>query len=448
MQAPQSKPPQDSIGPDPIDMYFDHYLHFMKQLEKGLFLIYGLSWVMSVTTEVFLHYNFGERYFNKLGVLTGAFLLLFGLFVLPNFIQSPAFVVFFGVAVAVSVVHLLLIGYRSHYAARWHSYSPGIPWLHRALPNLDLGLVMRWIEPAIVASASAMCFQLGERPLGIYFGIAAGAMFVKGQLEWYQARRMYLDAVDSQIESEVLGAMLAESDPAPYAKHGMILPQGAKVRDAIRQARQAMPDIRRRVRDIMRGPKSGGGGEQGGSGPDPGGPNTPPGPAAPFPESPAAPASNGFGGVIPAALGSASERPESPPPSGGGGECPAGKLVELPRNAPPPGQHWVMCPHAGCPDPHFRVDEQHLGSSWTCPHCCGRLMLPPARKPAAAQGLERKPLVPEIVRRVQRDGGVDVLHIRCHTCAQVFGVNAPTTDEKAYCRRCGAEWIVPGVGSK
>lgn len=193
-------------------------LNFINNLQALARIVSG--W-MSVTIEVFIRRDFGERYLNLLRVISALMLMrtfmglrwLRALFldIIPEALRpelAPAFVFnWFQVAfVAMALLHILFILIRNRQSVLWHSQSFGISFLS-FLPVNDW-VLYRYIEPAL-------CFGVGtwlhryDPLLGGWIQGSSVALFVSNNLVYNSARSRILDIMDSQIEGTYFQKMAA-----------------------------------------------------------------------------------------------------------------------------------------------------------------------------------------------------------------------------------------------
>ena len=179
-----------------------------------------LGW-SAYTLEVFVRYEYGERYLSAVRVvlswLTLRFILLLanlqgGLSWIPGVPPASEATLnqfYLTAYLMVSGVHLLRIWQRNQVGAVWHSFSFGISWLSFLphLPPLRLGrysfqitdwMLYRFMEPAL-------CFAV------IYYLLPGGftrswllwasiAMLIHNNMVWNNRRERFLDMLDSHIE--------------------------------------------------------------------------------------------------------------------------------------------------------------------------------------------------------------------------------------------------------
>ena len=206
-------------------------LNFIMNMQALMIILAGWT---SISAELFLRINFGERYFNFLRVLIGYltfrfftgiiwfFTALPFIFPRPGGIQRPAslnFLLLFTLAYwGWAAVQLLWIGYRNREGIVWHSESFGrsilsfmLPWL-MPISRLVFGkgnpefILYRAVEPSI-AFIFGWLFTSVDRVIGIWFMFAAVALFIRNNLVFNAQRSRVLDRQDAQIEAQAYQMM-------------------------------------------------------------------------------------------------------------------------------------------------------------------------------------------------------------------------------------------------
>jgi hypothetical protein len=180
---------------------------------------------ITLSLEVFIRKDIGERYFSPLdllmtivlmGVLVFAFSESYALF------DTWLFTFFLCSFVAMGIIHISRASRRHKTNTEIHSYYAGEPLLSKIL-NMGEDRAKMYGEPAILLLLGIL-FVVGGKyiyyptyGLGLYMIVGALFMLLKAQLEYYMQRTKYLDTVDSKIESEVLSDAL-EGKPASHNK--------------------------------------------------------------------------------------------------------------------------------------------------------------------------------------------------------------------------------------
>ena len=256
-----------------------------------------LSGWASVTLEVFLRRQFGERYFTPLRHFLGLMVLLvFGsgvsLFTMLTLsgaapqqaaraLFSSSVLGWFAVAYFIAgLIHRFDIWYRNHYEDRlWYSKSFGISWLNflvgfrlGPLPPLDDWFIYLYVEPGACFLAGWLLWILGTTdveptgPLGSWFMLASFALFAKNQMLYYKERDKFLNMNDSRIEAMYLIASTRGAPKEETAGYVVVsLPQSLDrdrdgVLDMLAQsalpvsaaATDAAPDIQARLAATLR----------------------------------------------------------------------------------------------------------------------------------------------------------------------------------------------------
>ena len=98
---------------------------------------------------------------------------------------------------------------------RWHSYSPGIGWLELLLERFSISpaIVYRFLEPLMVFVIGLVSLGI-DRAFGLWLLISSFCLLLQRQIAYENERNAVLDAIDGQIESENLAAVLMDEKPA------------------------------------------------------------------------------------------------------------------------------------------------------------------------------------------------------------------------------------------
>lgn len=193
-----------------------------------------LGWLAG-SIEVFIRFDFGERYLGVLRILFTLWTMqLFTLILtaitslnnrvndfvggrpIPFTTLNQAFVFAF---LAVSIAHRLHMGYRNWKEIPWYSHSFGVSWLtcfidlHAFFKRIGFPLshmttdwlMYRWIEPAVCYAIGG--FVYGMEPVtGTWIQVSAAALFIKNQMHYYGYYNAVLDARDAAILARVIHA--------------------------------------------------------------------------------------------------------------------------------------------------------------------------------------------------------------------------------------------------
>ncbi len=170
--------------------------------------------VLTMPIFVLLRRNFGERYFS---FSTMVFYLI-GFWLVSSIMDGVdvgnlvVWWSFTGLLAAMSLYHSFTIWNRNKRGQRWHSRYDGDSLLD-ILPGSG-SLVRMVYEPLFVlAIGIVIMVKLDVYFLGEWFLASVGVMIFLQRLNQSAARDLYLNAVDSQIESAQMGAVLA-GEPA------------------------------------------------------------------------------------------------------------------------------------------------------------------------------------------------------------------------------------------
>lgn len=177
-------------------------------------LIIILGWV-TVSVEVFVRHEFGERYLSWLRLycaysiigVTMAIPMLISVMVadgtmIPYFSYVLAFI-------GLSLYHRWRIRQRNLDGIQWHSKSFGMSHLHSpqaekitfGLFALDDWSTYRFFEPLGCFLVGFVCWYISSI-LGVWIMVASFALLIKNQIVYYKQRGRFLDILDSQIESQ------------------------------------------------------------------------------------------------------------------------------------------------------------------------------------------------------------------------------------------------------
>ncbi|MBI4879417.1 MAG: hypothetical protein HY812_07115 [Planctomycetes bacterium] len=187
--------------------------------------------MFSVTVEVFLRRNFGERYLSGPVLVGGALAVhlvttaLAGRPLLEPRGASLGAMLYLWAYASLCVGHKLVIWRRDRTGERWHSLSDGTS--RRLFDHVPIAprIVQMYVEPALVAVVG-LALLLADRVLGGYLLLASLAFLVKGQMTHRRRREAWLDYVDKTIEAEELHAALVEERPARETR-GFVVASGA-----------------------------------------------------------------------------------------------------------------------------------------------------------------------------------------------------------------------------
>ena len=172
-----------------------------------------LGW-LSVSLEVFIRRDFGERYLTWLRLLLGYFAMnLFTLipriiFTFVPFVHInvvPVSSLVFKGFIVLSLYHQWRIWRRNRKSIVWHSESFGISRLS-FLPINDW-ILYRFVEP-LVCLVIGLFLRYLDPATGIWLIIASIALFIKNQMVFAASRGRFLDVIDARIESAAMQGAL------------------------------------------------------------------------------------------------------------------------------------------------------------------------------------------------------------------------------------------------
>jgi hypothetical protein len=230
-KEPQHAPPRNSVEQMAAYMVPGSAFNMLRNLEVMLRIL--LSW-STVTLDVFVRREFGERYLTLSRVIIG--LLTIRFFLMLANIQT-AFDWLPGVRPLASertinqwylicftllaLLHLARIWQRNHAGRPYHSYSFGLSWLDflTALPPLRIGrfqfqvtdwMLYRFIEPGLCLTV-AWYMLPGPSFTRSWLIWASLAMLVHNNAVYSSRRGRFLDMLDGHIESGYYNQMRSEA---------------------------------------------------------------------------------------------------------------------------------------------------------------------------------------------------------------------------------------------
>jgi hypothetical protein len=181
------------------------------------FIAFLMGW-LSVTLEVFIRHDFGERYLGWLR-------LIFSLATLGPFLLLPAMLgvapplalILWAAAYILGYIHRLVIWRRNMKGEQWHPDSFGISWLwplvtlpHRiptdAAPlrfiraHFTDWTLFRWVEPIFFLLLANVLGRFSSM-VGFWMTTASIAMLLQHNIIFYQRRDEYLIAIGNMIKA-------------------------------------------------------------------------------------------------------------------------------------------------------------------------------------------------------------------------------------------------------
>lgn len=211
-------------------------LNFILNMQQLMIILSGWA---SVSVEIFIRFNFGERYLNLLRALLGylIFRLFAGiiwmiaalpaLFPRPDGITEPLpgnTILWFSVVYwSVVATQLLFIGWRNRQGIPWHSESFGVSVLSNFLPYLmpisrrifgsanPEFLLYRAVEPVMVMLIGVLWLRM-DQVMGTWIIMASLALLIRNNLVYNAQRHRLLDRRDAQIESQAYQLMFEQME--------------------------------------------------------------------------------------------------------------------------------------------------------------------------------------------------------------------------------------------
>lgn len=251
MGTPQPAPARNSAEVMAQYVVPTSAFNILRNLEQILRIL--MSW-SSVTLDVFIRRDFGERYLDVGRVLLGLLTLRFFLG-LANLQTALSWVPgiqplasqrtinrwFMTCFVLLTLVHLLRIALRNHAGVPWHSHSFGVSWLDflTMLPPVRIGdiqlrisdwMLYRFIEPGLCLFIAATLVP-GPSFTRSWLIWCSIAMLIHNNLIFNAQRGRFLDLLDSQIESGHYNSVREEAlgDASKYQTAGhMVMPMPPK----------------------------------------------------------------------------------------------------------------------------------------------------------------------------------------------------------------------------
>ncbi len=208
------------------------YLFRISRLRRyGRIALFAGKWVarlLSASVEVYLHGNFGRRYFTS---LIGAFLLYIicaNLLPRPNVLTN---VFLIGLFVRI-VYHAIQVFHRRRLSApEPHTFSTGVPWNLWQQFGIQRTTTQRYLEP-LICWLVALLVSTQDPFLGLWLKASAIALFIKEQFERITSTRRILDSIDGRLEAQALNASLKQNQPQPgqgaQRSHRAHFPQGGR----------------------------------------------------------------------------------------------------------------------------------------------------------------------------------------------------------------------------
>ncbi len=174
-----------------------------------------LGW-LSVSVEVFLRRDFGERYLSNIRLMLSSLMLTavgfsgaLAWFINANLSSTPssssaADAWVFGILLVsyagLCLFHRWQIRRRNRLGIQWHSMSFGSSWFE-AFISWDDWRLYTVVEPLFVFALAVLASWLGLAATGLWFLVGSVALFLRNQLVYMQNRDKILNLMDSRIEA-------------------------------------------------------------------------------------------------------------------------------------------------------------------------------------------------------------------------------------------------------
>ncbi len=180
--------------------------------------------LMTVSLEVFLHRNFGERFFSPIEYIAGVITLyLFASLGRVLFYAHMSGLMFFGLAaMAMGAYHLYVIHDRKKKGIVQHSRYWGDSWPFFYELGYSHQTIQFYIEPAC-CFAIGLFFALANPLLGGWIVYGSIAWFFFCQLELRKWNNRILDAIDQEIEARNFQKAVMDRK-APQETEGFFVP--------------------------------------------------------------------------------------------------------------------------------------------------------------------------------------------------------------------------------
>jgi hypothetical protein len=197
---------------------------YVKRLVRRLatgWLLAAPRW-FSISIEIFLRHNFGQRYLTWVALITSFFGVVMTLWVIDVFLAQAKttslqytarsdlvqelWLLFFWIA---GIWHKATMLYHSFRGQQLYSFSPGesMP-VWRFIPISEV-VIFRFIEPLMVLLAGYFMFALTiDGMIATWLFISGTCLFFKRQGQYYSEKNLIFDMIDSRARSERIRAAL------------------------------------------------------------------------------------------------------------------------------------------------------------------------------------------------------------------------------------------------
>lgn len=176
-----------------------------QSLRSWLDLVYIFSGWFSVSLEVFLRTNFGERHLNWMRLYLAYSLMTVALMIAMAFGALDVWIIgFVGFYVGLSVFHVIHIQWKNRKGILWHSRMIGLSAIDVIIRKLIGWKLPVWVltciaEPAAGFFAASFFGQLSPM-LGLWLGLASFSLALRNMIVQSNLHAKELDYKDAQIE--------------------------------------------------------------------------------------------------------------------------------------------------------------------------------------------------------------------------------------------------------
>lgn len=180
--------------------------------------------LMTVSLEVFLHRNFGERFFSPIEYIAGSIMLYLFIF-LGRFVfytRMSGILIFGCAALVMGAYHLYVIHDRKKKGIVQHSRYWGDSWPFFYELGYSHQTIQFYIEPALCFAIGVLLALPGSL-LGIWIIYGSIAWFFFCQLELRKWNNRILDAIDQEIEARNFQKAVMDRK-APQETEGFFVP--------------------------------------------------------------------------------------------------------------------------------------------------------------------------------------------------------------------------------
>jgi len=177
---------------------------------------------IAVNVFTLIRFNFGERFMTFINWFIGA--SMFSTFTLVAVLAgSPKTMLWrlvWGPAVFICFLyHRWVIQKRNRRGVAWHSHSDGISHLTRiplVRTYIPEEIIEKWLEPALIFIVAWFMAHV-DRGFSTYLALVAIVLCMRAHLSFTMEREQALNVRDERIQSQFMGAVLADRPPEETA---------------------------------------------------------------------------------------------------------------------------------------------------------------------------------------------------------------------------------------